>query len=63
MQHSADFTSFLGYQADVVRAERAIEIRRSIAERRSPGAGDEPTQPARRRGRATRVPRFTLRRA
>lgn len=63
MQHSADFTSLLGHQADIARAERELELRRMLDERRSLEAGDEPTQPVRRRGRATRVARFTLRRA
>lgn len=35
MQHSADFTSLLGHQADVARAEREIEFRRAAAERRA----------------------------
>jgi len=63
MQHSADFTSLLGHQADVARAERELELRRMREERRALGAGDEPTQPVRRRGRAIRASLLALRRA
>ena len=34
MQHSADFTSFLAYQADLARAEQAIERRRAVEQHR-----------------------------
>ena len=65
MQHSADFTSFLGYQADVVRAERAIEIRRSIAEGRdrdeARGAGPATESRANSRRHARRAPRLATR--
>jgi hypothetical protein len=33
MQHSADFTTLLAYQADIARAEREIEVRRLADER------------------------------
>lgn len=65
MQHSADFTSFLGYQADVVRAERAIEIQRRIAERRdydrARDAGPVTESPANPRRHARRTPRLATR--
>jgi hypothetical protein len=41
MQLSADFTSRLAHNADVARAERELEIRRSIEERR---VSSEPTE-------------------
>ncbi|KRE31176.1 hypothetical protein [Agromyces sp. Soil535] len=61
MQHSADFTSLLGYQADVARAEREIEFRRAAAERRA--LEPEPASAASglRRRRQQRTTRLALR--
>jgi hypothetical protein len=60
MQHSADFTSFHAYQADVARAERAIEIRRSADERRAL-AEQAPATSVTHRRRASRATRLATR--
>lgn len=61
MQHSADFTSFHAYQADVARAERAIEIRRSIAERRERDAELATESSMNPRRHVRRTPRLATR--
>jgi hypothetical protein len=61
MQHSADFTSFHAYQADVARAERAIEIRRSADERRALAAEQAPATSVTHRRRASRATRLATR--
>ena len=61
MQHSADFTSFLAYQADIARAERAIELRRSITERREHDAELAIESSLNPRRHARRTPRLATR--
>jgi len=55
MQHSADFTSLLGHQADVARAEREIEFRRAVEERRALEHEPAPSASVTRRRRAHRT--------
>ena len=61
MQHSADYTSFHGHLADVARAERELELRRLVAERRALEHEAPVAASVARRRRARRSARLALR--
>jgi hypothetical protein len=62
MQYSADFVALGSYQADVLRGERELGLRRSAEERGSDDAGASSMVVVPRRHRAHhRAPRLALR--
>jgi hypothetical protein len=61
MQHSADFVALGMHQADVLRAERRLDLRRRAEERGSGDAGASPEPVSRRHRGHHRAPRLALR--
>ena len=61
MQFSADFVALGTYQADVLRGERELGLRRNAEERDSDAAGSSSAVVVHGRRRAHRAPRLALR--